>query len=137
MAVRKSSEETLTVTGNVDEWIQKSIQALTVGGFSNIIPNSQLRQITADYKKLTVWGEIIVTLHPVNASLNVQINSGISNSNVSDSVIMGDTHHHHYSQPENKSVRIQIKSSANVDNLWALFSSPNKKIINRFKGHIP
>jgi len=102
MAVRKSAEEDVTVSGTVIEWMAKSSSALSAGGFTKITTNEQISQISANYKKMTVWGEIIVTLHPVTEL----------------------------------SVRINMKSTANVDNIWALLSSPNKKILSKFKENL-
>lgn len=101
MAIRKSKEETFSVKGYAEEWLVKSEKALYKGGFKNIKINKLLNQITADYKKLTVWGEIIVTLFP-----------------------------------ETDNIKITAKSTANVDNIFALFSSPNQKILDQFKNNI-
>lgn len=100
MAVRKSKEETFSVKGNAEEWLTKAEQALHKGGFANVKTNKLLNQITGDYKKLTVWGEIIVTL-----------------------------------LPEADNVKINAKSTANVDNIFALSSSPNQKILDQFKNN--
>jgi len=94
MAVRKGKEETFSVKGNTEEWLTKAEQALHKGGFANVKTNKLLNQITGYYKKLTVWGEIIVTL-----------------------------------SPEADNVKINAKSTANADNIFALFSSPNQKNI--------
>lgn len=64
MAVRKSKEETFSVKGDTEKWLTKAEQALHKGGFANIKTNKPLNQITGDYKKLSVWSEIIVTLLP-------------------------------------------------------------------------
>jgi len=61
MAVRKSKEEFFSVKGNTEEWLKKSEQALLKGDFTNVKINKIINQITGNYKKLTVWGEIIVT----------------------------------------------------------------------------
>ena len=100
MAIRKSKEETFSVKGNTKEWLTKAEQALHKGGFANVKTNKLLNQITGDYKKLSVWGEIIVTL-----------------------------------LPEADNVKINAKSTANVDNIFALFSSPNQKILDQFKNN--
>ena len=100
MAIRKSKEETFSVKGNTEEWLTKAEQALYKGGFANVKTNKLLNQITADYKKWTVWGEIIVTL-----------------------------------LPDRENVKINAKSTANVDNIFALLSSPNQKILNQFKNN--
>ena len=100
MAVRKSKEETFSVKGNTEEWLMKAEQALQKGGFANVKTNKLLNQITGDYKKLTVWGQIIVTL-----------------------------------LPEADNVKINAKSTANTDNIYALFRSPNQKILDQFKNN--
>jgi len=100
MAIRKSREETFSVKGNTEEWLTKAEQALYKGGFANVKTNKLLNQLTGDYKKLTVWGEIIVTL-----------------------------------LPEGGNIKINAKSTANADNIFALFSSPNQKILDQFKNN--
>lgn len=102
MAIRKSKEETFLVKGNVEEWLIKVNKALHKGNFTNIKANQSLYQLTADYKKMTVWGEIIITLLA----------------------------------EREEQTRINAKSTANSDNIFALFSSPNQKIINQFKSNI-
>lgn len=37
---------------------------------------------------------------------------------------------------DNDKVQISAKSTANADNIFALFSSPNQKILNQFKNNI-
>nr|WP_315141486.1 hypothetical protein [uncultured Flavobacterium sp.] len=101
MAVRKSKEESFSVSGNSDQWFTKTENALTKGGFTNIKANKLLNQITGDYKKVTVWGEISVTLFP-----------------------------------KNEQIEINVKSTANTDNIFAMFSSPTQKILDQFKNNI-
>jgi hypothetical protein len=101
MAVRKSIEETYSVKGITEEWLIKVEEALSKGGFTMIKKNNLLNQITGNYKKFTVWGEISITLIP-----------------------------------EGENVRINAKSTANVDNIYALFNSPNQIIINQFKDNL-
>lgn len=100
MALRKSKEESFTVKGNLAELLANVEQAFNMGGFANIKTNKLLNQITGDYKKLTTWGELVVTL-----------------------------------LPEAENIKINAKSTANTDNLFALFSSPNQKILNQFKNN--
>jgi hypothetical protein len=100
MAIRKSKEETFSVKGSPEAWLIKAEQALYKGGFTNVKTNKLLNQLTGDYKKVAVWGEIIVTL-----------------------------------LPEGDNVKINAKSTANADNVFALFSSPNQKIIDQFKNN--
>jgi hypothetical protein len=101
MAIRKSREETFSVKGNIEDWFVMVENALLKGGFKNIRTNKMLNQITGDYKKLFVWGDIIITL-----------------------------------LPETENIKINAKSTANVDNIFALFSSPNQKILDQFKNNI-
>jgi len=101
MAIRKSSDEMFSVSGDITNWIIKVNKALVKGGFSNVKSNNTLNQVTANYKKFTVWGQIIVTLHP-----------------------------------ESGSIKIHAKSTANVDNIFALFVSPNQKILDAFKNNL-
>ena len=98
MAIRKSKEETFWVKGTSEELLTKSEKALNKGGFTNIKVNNLLNLLTGDYKKLMLWGEIIVNL-----------------------------------LPEGENLKINVKSTANVDNIFAFFSSPNQKIIDKFK----
>ena len=67
MALRKSMEERICVEGNRNEWIQKinnTLSTLTLAGFTNVVCESSLFQVKGDYKKFSVWGEILVTLVP-------------------------------------------------------------------------
>ena len=63
--------------------------------------NETINQVTANYKKLSVWGEIKITLTNINEKINVN-----------------------------------AVSTANSDNRFALFSSPNDKILNQFKKNL-
>lgn len=98
MGIRKSKEETFSVKGEIEDWLTKSEKALHRGGFTNIKTNTILNQLTADYKKMTVWGQIIVTF-----------------------------------LPEGETIKINAQSTANVDNIFALFSSPTQKILDNYK----
>ncbi|MGE5390041.1 MAG: hypothetical protein ACM3PE_03150 [Deltaproteobacteria bacterium] len=98
MAIRKSIEETIVVSGNREERFLTCVEALKKAGFKNISPNNVIFQIEGSYKKATVWGEILITL-----------------------------------LPEGPDTRIVMKSTANVDNIYALFKSPTKTIIDKFK----
>lgn len=101
MAIRKSKEENFEVNGTLEDLKSKVEIALTKGEFTSININNALNQITANYKKLTVWGEISITL--------------IEN---------------------NKRVKINVVSTANTDNVFALFNSPNKVILDNFKNNL-
>jgi hypothetical protein len=98
MALRKSVEEVLVVTGERAEVFQRCQRSLTSSGFSAIEANPTLYQLTAKFRKLTTWGEILVTLIP-----------------------------------EGTNTRLTLKATANVDNIYALFSSPTKKVLTAFK----
>lgn len=98
MAIRKSMEQTVVVQGNRDLWLTKVETALIQAKFTKVQSNKTTYQITGNYKKLTVWGEIAIALLPDGPSVT----------------------------------KLAIKSTANVDNIYALISSPNKKIIASF-----
>jgi len=97
MAIRKSKDQKFQTKLNVDEALLKCEDALNKGGFKAVKINKTLRQLNADYKKFTVYGEIEITLFEVN-----------------------------------NETEIHLKSSANADNIFALFSSPNGKIMKAF-----
>ena len=101
MAVRKSKEENFEVKGTIEELKPKVINALEKGEFTSIMDNNTLNQITANYKKLTVWGEISITL-----------------------------------SENNDKIKINAVSTANSDNIFALFNSPNKIILDNFKNNL-
>lgn len=101
MAIKKSLEEHICVDGNREEWLKIINNALDISDFTKVNCDKTLYQVKADYKKLTTWGEIIITLTPSSTS--------------------------------NTKTDITIKSTANVDNIYAIFKSPNKTIIKEFK----
>lgn len=101
MAIRKSKEENFEVNGTIEDWKTKVEKALEIGEFTSIKSNNILNQINANYKKLTVWGEISVTLTEYNGK-----------------------------------VKINAVSTANSDNVFALFNSPNKVILDNFKNNL-
>ncbi|MDG1808323.1 MAG: hypothetical protein P8I27_10515 [Pirellulaceae bacterium] len=98
MAIRKSMQEEMVVSGAREEWLQKCTKVLESSGFTKVTPNVALHQIEANYKKFMTWGTIMITLTPAG----------------------NDT-------------KITVVSTANVDNIYALFMSPNKTIISKFK----
>ena len=98
MAIKKSKQENFEVKGNIEEIKQRVENALNEGSFTSIKTNGLLNQITANYKKLSVWGEIKITL-----------------------------------SENSEKTKIDVVSTANSDNVFALFSSPNDKILNAFK----
>lgn len=99
MAARKTIEEVVVVDGDRASWLARSESALHRQGFTRVAVDETLYQITANYKKLTVWGAFQVSLSPAEAS----------------------------------STAITMRATANVDNIYAIFSSPGRKIITRFK----
>ena len=101
MAIRKSKEENFEVNGTLEDLKAKVENALKKGEFTSINTNSVLNQITANYKKLTVWGEISITL-----------------------------------TENGEKVKINAVSTANSDNIFALFNSPNKVILDNFKNNL-
>jgi hypothetical protein len=98
MAIRKSVEEVIVVAGPREMWLNRCAQALQNSGFTKIGVNPGLFQVSGDYKKLSIWGEILIIL-----------------------------------LPEGPNTRLAVKSTANVDNVYALFKSPTKEIISKFK----
>ena len=96
MAIRKSKVENLEVYGTINDWLSFIETALLKGNFTSIQTNALLNQVTANYKKLTVWGNIKITL----------------------------------TQERNK-IKLNIISTSNVDNIYALFKSPNDVILNK------
>lgn len=101
MAIRKSKEENFQININLKDGIEKCKNALEKGEFTKIELNKTINQFNADYKKLSVWGEIKITLTENNDKLNVN-----------------------------------VISTANSDNLFALFNSPNDKILSQFKNNL-
>lgn len=101
MAIRKSKEENFQIVGTLNEVVQKCKTALENGGFTKLNINETINQITANYKKFTVWGKIKITLTEDNGKINVH-----------------------------------AQSTANADNIYALFSSPNDKILKQFKDNL-
>jgi hypothetical protein len=99
MAIRKSVEETLVIAGSRNEVFRRCESALKSQGFTKVTTNVTLYKIEGQLHKLTVWGEILITLLPA----------------------------------EGKNTKITMRATAGVDNVWALFSSPTKKILAAFK----
>jgi hypothetical protein len=98
MAIRKSNEETFLVAGHPEQVIDLCAFALKGNGFTQVVVNPRLGQLEAKLHKLSIWGEILITLFP-----------------------------------DGNNTKIVTKTTANVDNVFALFSSPTKKIIDAFK----
>jgi len=98
MAIRKSADEEVVVSGAREQWIQRCSTRLQELGFTNVRTNSAIFQIEADYKKFATWGILLVTFIP-----------------------------------EADNTRIKAHSTGNVDNIFALFKSPNATILQKFK----
>ena len=99
MGIRNSMEEDIVVSGERNTWLKKCENSLNNQGFTKVNVNNSLYQVKGNYKKITVWGEILITLTPHSE----------------------------------KDTNIFIKATSNVDNIFALFKSPNKTIIEKFK----
>lgn len=98
MAIRKSVQEEMIVSGGREIWLQKCVSALESSGFTKVTKNAALYQLEANYRKFMTWGTVLITLTP--------------------------------SGPDTK---ISAVSTANMDNIFALFKSPNKTIMSAFK----
>jgi hypothetical protein len=68
---KKEKEENFLVNGNVEELLTNIELALHRGKFTNIKINKLLNQVTGDYKKLTVYGGIIITILPQNGNVKL------------------------------------------------------------------
>ena len=97
MAIRKSKEKKLQVQDTLEDVKERSLSALTQGGFKKIENNDNLNQITAKFNNFFVVGNIEIM----------------------------------FAKNDN-GVDINLKSTANADNIFALFSSPNDKIMKSF-----
>ncbi len=87
------------VDGDRAAWVERCHRALDSAGFTKVEARPEFGQVTGSYKKLSVWGDIAITLVPD-----------------------GDAR-----------TRIDATATAAVDNVYALFGSPGRKIIARFK----
>lgn len=96
---RTAVEEVFVLDGDRDVWIESCEKALRRQGFTKVATSLTLYQVTGNYKKFTVWGDITLTLTP----------EGVG------------------------STRIAARAVANTDNIYALFASPGRKILARFK----
>ena len=82
MAIRQNKEEIFVVSGSLEEWLGKSEKALKQGNFTSVAVNRTISQLTANYKKLTVWGEIVVTLLPEGDKVRIHANSNANADNI-------------------------------------------------------
>ena len=101
MAIRKSINEDLFLNKDINNSIELCENALKAGNFTNINKNNTINQLTADYKKFTVRGEITISL-----------------------------------SPNDQGTKIAIECMANIDNAFALFKSPGKTILGKFKDNL-
>ena len=101
MAFRSKEEENYTINNSLEEVRLSIINALDEGGFTSIAENKMINQITANYRKFTVWGNISITI-----------------------------------EESGKGTKVQTVAVANADNIYALFSSPTRRILNKFKENL-
>ena len=101
MAIRNKKEENYTINNSLEKVRASIINALKAGGFTSIAENKMINQITANYKKFTVWGNITITI-----------------------------------EESNYGTKVQTVAVANVDNIYALFSSPTRRILDKFKKNL-
>jgi hypothetical protein len=131
MGIRKSKEENFQIKGSLNEVIEKCYKALQQGGFKKIKFNQTINQFEADYKQVigTVWGEIKITLIGNNDS----ISSADDAFKVQDD---GTIVRISESKTNSGFVNVNVVAWANVDNIYALFSSPIDKILSYFKNNL-
>ena len=99
--MRRSKEEDFLIQEELQSVKEKVRSALENAGFTSIRENNTINQTSADYHKMTLWGNIDITMIP--------------DGNVT---------------------RVHLKSTAKVDNIYALFSSPNDRILRKFKNQL-
>jgi hypothetical protein len=62
------AEETFVVAGTREEWMNRCVEALRRSSdFRGVESSEKLFRITAQYRHPPVWGELTVTLTPVDA----------------------------------------------------------------------
>ena len=101
MAFRSKEEENYTINNSLEEVRLSIINALDEEGFTSVAENKMINQITANYRKFTVWGNITITI-----------------------------------EESGKGTKVQTVAVANADNIYALFSSPTRRILNKFKENL-
>ncbi len=84
MAIRENKQETIICKSTVDEWLTKLERPLEAGNFTKykITVNKSMSQSTVNLKKLTVWGDIIVTLVQDGENVKIIIYSGTKADNI-------------------------------------------------------
>ena len=102
LSIKRSEKENYVIKGNIGEVRTIILQALQVGNFTKIADNRAINQISANYKKMTVYGNIKITL-----------------------------------EEEDHTIKVNAVATANVDNVYAIRSSPMRKMLNMFKENIP
>jgi hypothetical protein len=80
--MKKSKEEMFSVKGTLDAGLTNVKDALNKGGFTNVRTDETLDQITGDYKRLTVWGKIILTLSSNTDTVNIHAKSITNADNI-------------------------------------------------------
>jgi hypothetical protein len=132
MGIRNSKEENLQINGTINEVIEKCNKALQKGGFKKIRFNETINQFEANYKPVfgTVYGSIKITL-TMNNDSNATVADDVFKVQDDGTIVrVGNTIVH------SSVVNINVVSTANVDNIYALFSSPNDKILSYFKNNL-
>ena len=97
MAIRKSEFQELFFSKDIKNTMKLCENALKAGGFKNIKKNNIINQLNGEIKKITLVGEIKITL-----------------------------------LPQDQGTKLSIDCMANVDNIYALFKSPGRAILEKF-----
>ena len=81
MAVRKTVEEMFVVAGPREPWLTRCEHVLASERFTNIESSDTLFQVTANYKKMTVWGTLELTLVPEGdaTKINARATANVDN----------------------------------------------------------
>jgi hypothetical protein len=81
MPVTKTYEETMRVRGSCAEWFDRCVQALHEGRFGRIRADDESFIADADYKGLTVHGEIklLLTQEGDEVEIEVRISAAMDN----------------------------------------------------------
>jgi hypothetical protein len=82
MAIRKSVKEEIFLNKKINEAVKICENALSAGNFTNIKKNQVTNQLTANYKKITVWGEITISLLPHEGGTKVVVDAMANVDNV-------------------------------------------------------
>ena len=82
MGIRKSKTKKLKVESDIKQTIEKCKLSLEKGGFKKISINGTLNQLSADYKKFTVFGEIEIILIENNNGTEINLTSTANVDNI-------------------------------------------------------